>query len=194
MIFKFDGGLLRRSWPCMCSDRWLVIRNWDLGLKPQLPGRNHRLHTMAMACPLAFSAEGLSHHTSAVACSCHCCLREESILFNRAVCLSLILLAAALLFSAFMSLFSINNKGQKYLNRRLGGNAETLEDSGVSFALHFRVLGGQENIYPFIRETTPGCTGPKGHCKFLLLFWCDWCRSRLLANVKEESFCYKERQ
>lgn len=34
-----------------------------------------------------------------------------------------------------MDLFSINNQEQKYLNKKLGGNAEFLEDYSISFAL-----------------------------------------------------------
>ena len=52
-----------------------------------------------------------------------------------------------------MGLFSINNQGYKYLNGKLDGNAEVLENSKVSFAHRFPVLGGLENTYPFITET-----------------------------------------
>lgn len=123
--FKFDGAVLRGNWPCIYSERSLVVCGKELGpgaeatisrTKPQ------NLHICLGSCvnsafPFAFPAEGLCHHPSAAFLSAlviavwgknlfcsiqQCCLDY----FNVISCWWFITI-----FSASMGLFSINNQG-----------------------------------------------------------------------------------
>lgn len=63
IVFKFDGALLRRSWPCIYSERSLVVCGKELGAGVEA--------TISRTKPQnsdncqSFPADGLQHHTSA---------------------------------------------------------------------------------------------------------------------------------
>lgn len=89
MIFKSDGDSLSRSWPCIYSERSLVVCGKELGPGAEAttsrtkPQNLHNCQGLPTCLP---SWRFVSPHICYFSvCSCHCSLREESILFNRAM-------------------------------------------------------------------------------------------------------------
>lgn len=94
LTFKFDGALLRRSRPCIYSERSLVVCGKELGPGAEAttsrtkPQNLHNCQGLPICLPSRWSVS--PHNCCFSPCSCHCCLREESILFNTAMLSSLV--------------------------------------------------------------------------------------------------------